>query len=113
MNIKQPIFGRAMFLDTNITAGNFVSITSNESVSLCESGVPDGIAWFDGVAGDKVTVELFGKGIVEAVAGGAIVAGEYVEATTGGKALKAATGTGIGKALVGASTDGIVKVLVR
>ena len=113
MNIKQPIFGRGMFLDTNITAGQLVKITSNESVSLCETGVPDGIAWFDGVAGDKVTVELFGKGVVEVVASATINAGESVEATTGGKAVKAATGYGIGKALNTGDANAVIKVLVK
>lgn|SRR5512138_3037473 len=113
MSIKQPIFGRALFLDTAVTAGNLVSITSDESVSLCTAGIPDGVAWSDGEAGDKITVELFGKGIVEVVASATINAGESVEATTGGEAVKAATGYGFGKALTTGSADGVIKVLVK
>lgn len=112
MSIKQPIFGRALFLDTAVTAGNLVSITSDESVSLCTTGVPDGIAWFDGEEGDKITVELFAKGVVEVVAGGTIVAGDPIEATAG-KGIKASAGAGFGKALTGGSADSVVKVLVK
>ena len=113
MSIKQPIFGRALFLDTAVTAGNLVSITSDESVSLCTTGVADGIAWSDGEVGDKITVELFAKGVVEVVASATIVAGDPIEATAGGKGIKATAGAGFGKALTGGSADAVVKVLVK
>ena len=113
MSIKQPIFGRTMYLDTDVVAGNLVVITSDESVSVATTGVADGVAWSDGKTGEYVTVELFAKGIVEVVAGGTIVAGDPIDATTGGKGLKATAGTGIGKALTGGSASALVKVLVR
>ena len=112
MSIKQPIFGRALFLDTAVTAGNLVSVTSDESVSLCTTGVADGIAWSDGEVGDKITVELFAKGVVEVVASATIVAGDPIEATDG-KGIKATAGAGFGKALTGGSADAVVKVLVK
>lgn len=113
MSIKQPIFGRALYLDTKVSAGNLVSITSDESVSLCTTGVADGVAWSDGEAGEKVTVELFAKGIVEVVAGATVVAGDLIDATAGGKGIKATTGLGIGKALNGGVTNSLIKVLVK
>lgn len=111
--IKQPIFGRGMFLDTIVTAGKFVTISSEESVSLCGAAVPDGVAWSDGAIGDKITVELFGKGIVEVEAGAIIVAGALVESMAGGLVKTAATGLGMGKALTGGAIGAKVKVLVK
>lgn len=109
---KQLIFGRAMYLDTDIKAGQLVKITSDESVSLCETGLPDGVATFDGISGDKITVELFCKGIITLEASETINAGDEITSASGGKGA-VATGTGIGKALTTATTGNEVTVMVR
>lgn len=111
--MKQPIFGRAMYLDTDVTEGQLVKITSAESVSLCESGTAHGMALLPGKAGEKITVELFCKGIVALTAGASVTAGDELSPTTGGKAIKLSTGTGFGVALTTATTGKEVVVMVR
>lgn len=111
--IKQLVFGRAMYLDTDITEGQLVKITSEESVSLCEAGQAHGVAVFSGKAGEKITIELFCKGIVELLAGGAVTAGDDIVTTTGGKALKGTAGEGFAVALTPALSGKKVKVMVK
>ena len=115
--MKQLIFGRGMYLDTDIKAGQLVKVTSNESVSLCESGIADGVALFDGVTGDKVTIELFCKGVTSVIASGSISAGDEVNAATGGKAVKITQSStyvqGFGKAITGGTTGDEITVMVH
>lgn len=116
MTVRQPIFGRSMFVDAEVTAGQLVKITGDESVSPATAGtdVVVGVAMFDGVAGDKITVELFCKGVVELVAGGTVTAGAEVAATTGGTVLDAeAENSVFGVALNGGALDSLVKIMVK
>lgn len=116
MGVQQPIFGRAMFLDTEVSAGQLVKITGDESVSVATAAtdVAVGVALFAGEVGDKVTCELFCKGVVSGVTTGAVTAGVNVSASTEGKIkASAASDYAIGVALKGGSTGATISYLVK
>ena len=114
MSVLQPIFGRAMYVDSAITAGQPVSVTGDESVSPAILGTTKviGIALMDGAEGEKITVELFTKGIVEVIADGAIAAGDLISAAPTGSAKSGAGDLSYGVALTAALDTKTLKVAI-
>lgn len=115
MAVKQPIFGRSMYLDAAVSEGQLVKVTGDNSVSPAAAGadVVVGSALQAGAAGDKVTIELFTKGIVELVSNGAVVAGNEVSSAADGKPkAKAAGEYAFGVALT-SGTNAAVTVMVK
>ena len=96
-----------------IVKGQLVKISGDMTVAPATAGADAviGVAMFDCESGGEVVVET--EGLVYLTAGGAITAGAYVGATTGGKCATAGnTDRHVGIAISSAVADGacIVKL---
>lgn len=114
MSLKQPIFGRSMYADEAITAGQLVHISGDDSVSVSTTGAQGtiGMAVQDIAQGEIGTIELFVKGIVELQADGAIVAGANVTASANGVATAQGEDNSFGVALRG-GTNAPITIAVK
>jgi hypothetical protein len=95
----------------DITGGRLVVLTGAKTVgpSGADSGIVIGVAGYDVVSGDKVTVYTRPTGVQSLVASAAIAAGAKVISATTGKIATIGAGTNaIGIALEAAAADGDV-----
>ena len=98
----------------DVTGGRLVEITGDRTVGPAgaASAAVIGVAGFDAVAGERVTVYTRVDGAHGLTAAGAITAGDTVAAAADGKVATAAEDApSIGIALSGAATDDVIDVL--
>lgn len=92
----------------DVTGGRLVDLTGNNTIGPAGADVADvvGVAGFDVLSGEKVTVYCRPTGVHRLVANGAIAAGAKVISATGGKIATIGAGTNpIGIALEAAAAD--------
>lgn len=92
----------------DVTGGRLVELTGNRAVGPAGADAVDviGVAGFDAVAGESVTVYCRPTGVHQLVASAAIAAGAKVIAAAGGKAATIGAGANpIGIALEAAAAD--------
>lgn len=107
-----PVMKLSVILAATTDAGKPLDGAGN---IVAADGHIAGIAMDNGIAGDDVAI--LAQGQCDVIAGGAITAMDYVKVGTGGKFLSAdaaalAAGKVIGKALTGASGDGVTFTLL-
>lgn len=98
----------SMTASAAVTGGRLVEVSGNNTIANAAADAPDvvGVAGFDGVSGDRITVYLRPTGIHRLVAAGAIAAGAKVTAATAGKVQTIGSGVNpIGIALEAAAAD--------
>jgi hypothetical protein len=91
-----------------VTGGRLVEVTGNRAVGPATADAADvvGVAGFDGISGDPVTVYTRAGGVHGLVASGAIAAGAKVISAAAGKIATIGAGANpIGIALEAAATD--------
>jgi predicted RecA/RadA family phage recombinase len=92
----------------DVTGGRLVALTGNRAVAPAgaDSAAVIGVAGFDALAGEKVTVYTRAGGVHGLVANGAIAAGaKVISAATGKAATIGAGANAIGIALEAAAAD--------
>jgi Uncharacterized conserved protein (DUF2190) len=95
-------------VSADVIGGRLVDVTGNRTVGPAGADVADvvGVAGFDAVAGDSVTVYTRPSGVQQLVAAGAIVAGAKVISAAAGKVATIGAGANpIGIALEAAAAD--------
>lgn len=98
-------------VSADVTGGRLVIVTGNRTVGPATADLATviGVAAYDAVAGDPVTVFLRPSGVQELTASGAIAAGaKVISAATGKIATIGAGANPIGIALEAAANDGDV-----
>lgn len=91
-----------------VTGGRLVDVTGNRTVGPAGADVADvvGVAGYDALTGEAVTVFCRPAGVQRLVANGAIAAGAKVISATGGKVATIGAGVNpIGIALQAAAAD--------
>lgn len=91
-----------------VTGGRLQAVTGNRTVADAAADVATvvGVAGFDGVSGDQITVFTRAGGVQRLVASAAIAAGAKVISATGGKIATIGAGANpIGIALQAAAAD--------
>lgn len=97
-----------------ITAGQLVRVSGSGTVAATTAASDDwlGVAGFDAVSGDKVTV--FSSGVQRCVATGTVTQGDLVEGATAGTVATHTNGTNdvnvVGLALTTATAGNLVEV---
>jgi hypothetical protein len=113
-----PMLTKSRTAEGAIPASRIVTMGTTESQVTLATGAADaliGVSQSVVDAADTETVDIHFVGIVDVVAGGAITAGAWVTATTGGKAAATTTAGDelIGTALTSAAADGdIIEVVL-
>jgi len=95
-------------VSADVTGGRLVEVTTSKSVGPAGADAIDvvGVAGFDALTGEKVTVYTRPTGVHQLVASAAIAAGAKVISATGGKVATIGAGANpIGIALEAAAAD--------
>ena len=98
----------------DVIGGRLVSVTGNRTVGPAgaDAATVVGVAGFDAVTGESVTVYTRPAGVQQLVASGAIVAGAKVISASAGKVATAGSGVNpIGIALEAAADLDVIDVL--
>ena len=115
MPFKSITCHKATATDLSQARYKFVDVDSNGDLKLAAAGkVPVGVLQEPGEANKgPMALPVVVEGIYPVIAGGTVAAGDEIEVGAGGTAIKANTGTIIGKCLEGGAIGEQIAVLLK